>query len=115
MSKTIRRDLLKKAVAAGKMVSTGSYHYDDMTSSERRSTTIPARLSSGHGDFIEGECNLTDFDFRSSSGCAYENEDGTITLHVHSNCTYDLKLKDGEKLSGGAAARERENAGVSGG
>lgn len=100
--KTIRRDLLKRAVAAGKMFSVGSYHFDDQYGVEQRKTTIPARLSSGYGDFVEGECNITVSDFKSRSGAAWENADGTFSLCVHGNCHYDLKLKDGETLSGKA-------------
>jgi hypothetical protein len=110
--KTIRRDALLRAVKAGKMISVSSYHFDDMTGQEIRSTPLPARIMAGGQDFREGFCNLYESDFSSSCGYACENESGTFTLGVHSNCHYELALKPGETFSGAvgfARGRRPEN------
>jgi hypothetical protein len=54
---------------------------------------MPARLTTGHGDFIEGQMNFYDFDFKSKSGMAYDAGDGKISLIVHSNASYTLRPK----------------------
>lgn len=95
MSKTIRRDKLRALAASGQLVLVNSYHFDDMGGESRCQSPMPVRVSSGYGDFIEGQCNLRDDDFTSRCGAAYQNEDGTIHLRVHSNCSYDFRLKAG--------------------
>jgi hypothetical protein len=52
---------------------------------------MPARLSSGYGDFIEGQANFRSHDFTSKSGHAYRGPDGTINLIVHSNLAWTLR------------------------
>lgn len=86
--KTIRRDQLRKLAEAGKLEMVSSYHYDDM-GGESRSGTMPVRFSTGYEDFVEGFCNLRAHDFTSSSGTAYfrDNDEQTICLHVHGNCS----------------------------
>ena len=39
------------------------------------------------------ELKLTDWDFRTKSGGAWENN-GVITLSLHSNLSYELKYKE---------------------
>ena len=45
-------------------------------------------------DRKEGICYLTDWDFKSSSGCAYVSNEANdiITLIVHGNSNYDLRI-----------------------
>lgn len=97
--KTIRRDKLLRLAQAGGLISTASYHYDDMHGADRRETELPVRVAA-YGDFKDGFCNLPESDFRSCSGCAYENDDGTISLHVHGNCSYTFKTAAGFSLHG---------------
>lgn len=99
MSKTIRRDKLAELARAGKLVCVSSYHYDEMSGESRCKAPLEVRMSSGYGDFVEGVINLRESDFRSGCGMARLNDDGTISLYVHSNCNYDFRLKDGASLT----------------
>lgn len=75
-----------------------SYHFDDQMGELRSKQSLPVRIGS-YGDMKEGYCNLYESDFSSSCGSAYQNPDGTIHLHVHSNCLYDFRRKNGDKVS----------------
>jgi hypothetical protein len=44
-------------------------------------------------DFVEGQINLTRWDFKTKTGTAYYNTDGTINLCVHGNLNYTLRKK----------------------
>ena len=97
---TFRRDVLKRRVAAGKVVLVDSYHYDDMSgSSQYKGPPMPVELRVSYdGAFKkEGVCYLHTHDFDSSSGGAYvvsKDEHGTVVrLRVHSNCNYTLLIK----------------------
>ena len=92
--KTFRRDKLLRLAEAGRLVSVGSYHFDDMYGASRVREEMPVEIQPDdpaerrHGD---GVCRL----FRSSFsgyGRAWENSDGTVTLIVHSNCNYDFRV-----------------------
>jgi len=43
-------------------------------------------------DFIEGQMNFHTFDFGTTTGRAYKQDDGTIMLYVHSNACYTLRI-----------------------
>ena len=68
-----------------------SYHFDDMLGESRTLKEIPVRVRADYNDFIEGQCNLWESDFKSSCGRAWKNADGSYCLYVHSNCNYDLR------------------------
>lgn len=95
MSKTINRAYLKRLAQRGELEMISSYHFDDQDGAEQSKTVKPVRYSNGYGDFKEGFCNLSDCDFETSTGGAYQNEDGTIHLRVHGNCNFDLRRKNG--------------------
>jgi len=88
-----------KQVQRGNVVKVASYHFDDQDGQEITKSEMPCRILTDHSDFKEGYCNLYPSDFDSGSGRAWLNEDGTITLIVHSNCNYDLKLINGATLA----------------
>lgn len=94
---TFNRGKLRKLVDAGKVVMIGSYHYDDMTGVMRTRGEIPVAMKpSDWRDRKEGVCYLTDWDFKTKSGCAYRSEDRPelVTLIVHGNSNYDLRIID---------------------
>ena len=88
---TMNRGTLLKMAKAGKLVMVGSYHFDDMIGESRGAKEIPVRIRADYNDFIEGQCNLWESDFKSKCGRAWRNDNGTYCLYVHSNCNYDLK------------------------
>jgi hypothetical protein len=93
---TVRRDWLKKQIAAGKMEAKLDYsieHDGSGAYDKFGGPWIPARLSSGYGDFVEGQMNFRSHDFTSKSGMAYRGPNGTISLIVHSNLAYTLRPK----------------------
>lgn len=97
--KTIRRDKLLRLAKAGQLVAVDSYHFDDMSGESRmRDGNKPVRIMAEYGDFKEGFYNLRESDFDSSCGSAHLNDDGTITLYVHSNSNYTFRLVNGASL-----------------
>jgi hypothetical protein len=93
-STTVNRGWLKRQAEAGKLVMLESYHYDETHGEDRTHKELPVRVSQGAGDWLPGFCTLYPHDFKSKSGAAWRNPDGTITLHVHSNCHYTFKAVD---------------------
>lgn len=94
--KPFRRDKLRRLVEAGRVVMVGSYHYDDMTGGDRKQAVaikcaiMPADRSAAVFDGTT--CYLYSSDF-TGHGRAWQNDDdGTIHLHVHSNCNYDFRI-----------------------
>jgi hypothetical protein len=86
--KTIRRDRLRRLVEADRVEVVGSYHFDDMTGTERhraagmRAAIMPA---ADRREMQPGVCYLLPGDFTSQVGRAWVNDNGTVTLYVHSN------------------------------
>lgn len=89
---TMRRDILKKKIENGIMLARTGYSYDGRTV-KQDTEWIPARLSSGHGDFKEGFYNLSDYQFKLKAGYASIDENGIITLMITQNHYVDLKEK----------------------
>lgn len=96
MSKTINRAYLKRLAERGELELISSYHFDDQFGSRQSKEVLPVRYSDT--DYKEGFCTLSASDFRTGSGGAYENPDGTIHLRVHSNCFYDFRRKNGTSV-----------------
>lgn len=113
--KTMRRDVLKKQIEAGKfeamceMDLTDDYQFDNAYNF-RKTTWMPARVSHPeyqeftlenksvitrcvNDDRMEGFLNFQDYDFTGKCGYACVNDDGTITLKVTSNNWYKLRMK----------------------
>ena len=97
----MRRDRLKRLVEAGRIEMVESYHFDDMMGTEQhQGQAIPVAMRPAEvRDRKEGICYLFASDFTSQSGSAYQEDNGTITLYVHSNCNYTLRIKPEERKS----------------
>jgi len=79
--KTVRRDVLRRKVQKGLM-----------EAKTKSGEWIPA-IFTGTDMFIQGMMNLSERDFKSGVGTAWENSDGTITLYIHSNSSITLRNK----------------------
>lgn len=112
--KTIRRDWLMKQIDKGVVRAKCDMHLTDdyacdnasgfgktgwMAARISRPTWTTITLENGierdivaDHDFVDGQMNLNEHDFTGKSGSAYRNDDGTITLRVHSNLVYLLRL-----------------------
>lgn len=94
--KTFRRDKLRRLVEAGRVECAGSYHFDDMYGESRdgaKAMPVAMKPADWH-DMKEGVCYLTESDFTTNSGRAWLNENGTVTLIVHSNSNFDFRILD---------------------
>jgi len=92
--KTFRRDKLRRLVEQGKIETVATYHFDDMYGESRGHQSMPcAIMPKDWHDRKEGICYMFDHDFTSGSGRAWLNPNGTVTLIVHSNSNYDLRIK----------------------
>lgn len=92
--KTVNRGQLLKWAKAGLLVVIESYHFYDGYGDVNevvRNDHLPVRIRADYKDFRDGFCNLYADDFSTKSGRAYANEHGTITLIVHSNCSYKFR------------------------
>lgn len=98
--KTVNRGWLRRQIAAGKVEARCNYRYTDDYAFDNatgfgQTGWMPARISTGYGDFVEGVMNFTEFDLKSSSGRAYWKDDTQteIRLIVHSNESHTLRIK----------------------
>ena len=93
--KTFRRDRLRRLAEAGRLETVSTYHFDDMLGESRGAKPLPVaiRPADWH-DLREGICYLFPSDFTSGSGSAWLNEDGTVTLYVHSNSNYTFRIAE---------------------
>jgi hypothetical protein len=92
MTKTLRRDVLLRKAKAGKLILVDSYHFDDMTGESRGNKEMPVAIRPEKFEGRkEGVAYLFEHDFKTKSGAAYLCANGTISLHVHSNCHFTLR------------------------
>lgn len=90
--KTFRRDVLRRLVEAGKVEVVGSRHFDEMSGEQQATTTRRCAMAPNTWLARTSEVfYLHPTDFTSSSGSCWKNPDGTITLYVHSNSSYDFR------------------------
>ena len=96
MSKTFNRGKLRRLVEAGRVTAVGSYHFDDMYGASRDTAKgMPVAIRPENWkDRKEGVCYLFESDFTSKCGRAWQNDDGTVCLYVHSNSNFDLRIND---------------------
>ncbi len=96
--KAFRRNQLRRLVEAGKVEAVSTYHFDDMYGESRSFKPMPVAMKPAEWrDRKEGICYLTPHDFTAKSGHAWVNPSGTITLYVHSNSNYELRIKEQAK------------------
>jgi hypothetical protein len=94
--KTIRRDKLKRDILKGLYVckcsfrQTDDYRYDLAFDSGKTDYKQINILENGNKRDYD-KVNLYADSFTSQVGSAWENEDGTVTLSIHSNLSYELK------------------------
>jgi hypothetical protein len=93
----MRRDALRRLVEAGRVELVSSYHYyDGYGESGYKGEPVPVEIMpEDRKDCQEGICYLYPSDLTSSSGSATRGADGNISLYVHSNCNYELHIKEG--------------------
>ena len=91
--KIYRRDKLLRLAEKGKLVLVGSYHFDDILGAERSDREMPVKVRSGDPNepHQDGVCYVRRSEF-TNYGCAWENDNGTVHLHVHSNKNYDFRV-----------------------
>ena len=92
---TMRRDTLRRLVEAGKVELVSGYHFDDGygTSGHAGDAVPVAMIPEDRHTCREGVCYLFPSDFTGGSGSAQRGDNGRVTLYVHSNCNYDLRIK----------------------
>lgn len=93
-TKTFNRGKLFRLAQAGKLLMVGSYRFDDMMGESRQQgTDKPVAVDPGNWqDRKEGIVYVRQDEFR-SHGSAWLNEDGTVTLYVHSNSNYTFRIQ----------------------
>lgn len=97
MTKTIRKDKLKKLINAGKIQAKCNYHLTDdykydYANNEGKTPWLPCRIKdSDSAHPIKGYINLMpcDFTFKTARCIDYGTH---MTFYIHSNLSYDLKL-----------------------
>lgn len=91
--KTINRGWLRKQIEKGNMEIKCLYYMTD-------DYKIDADRNFGKTEWVDAkEFNLTERDFKTKSGCAWQNEEGIISLVIHSNRAYDIRIKKSAELS----------------
>jgi len=103
-TKTVRRDKLKRDIEKGLYLCkcNGRYTDDyawDAASNYGITEFMEVNIVKTNSERKEKHINLWESDF-SGYGNAWENEDGTVTLWIHSNLSYDLVKKQSEKKVG---------------
>lgn len=96
MSKTFRRDRLVRLVEAGKVTLASSYRFDDMDGATRTQETTPVPVAISPADWQDrkqGVCYVRRDEFM-SYGRAILNDNGTVTLYVHSNSNYTFNIQN---------------------
>jgi len=97
--KTVNRGWLKRQVEAGKVEAkcvnylTDDYAFDASNNFGRMSEFKPAVLQNRGDKFLHGVVNLHAEEFNNKGGGAYRSEDGIIHYYVHSNLSYELRIK----------------------
>ena len=96
--KTFRRDRLLRLARAGKLRLVGSYHFDDMYGvSQAVEEEMAVKVQPADPDWWKtrerGVCYVRPDEF-DGHGRAWLNENGTVTLIVHSNSNYTFRIAE---------------------
>ena len=89
---TVNRGWLKRQVEAGRVEARILNDYRSYADSLSKTDWMPARIKRGYNNSIPGQMNLWEHDFKTRVGRALKEDDGTITLIVHGNLSYSLRL-----------------------
>lgn len=94
VSRTVRRDMLLRLARDGRLVCVKSYHFDDMTGTDRTCKEMPVAIHEPGtpANYREGVCTLRPDHFEGKPGHATRREDGTIWLYIHSNLNYTFRV-----------------------
>jgi hypothetical protein len=87
---------LRRLVEAGRVETVSTYHFDDMMGESRTRKPMPVAMKpDDYRDRKEGVCYISEWEFKSNSGCAYVRgpTPDIVTLIVHGNSNYDLRIK----------------------
>lgn len=87
----VRRDKLMRLAAAGRLLAVESYRFDDLYGESRANNERPVHLMAHGTDWKDNHYNVRADDFR-GHGRAYQNENGTITLYIHSNHNVTFRI-----------------------
>lgn len=93
MGKTYRRDYLRKRIEKGEVEGRLAYSYSEHSGVQKGEEWMPVEF----GDHRKpGVIVFTEHDLGTSTGRAYwdDREEGLLTLVVHSNLFYDLRIID---------------------
>lgn len=90
--KTFRRDKLQRLVEAGRIMMIDAYRFDDMHGETQTTGPMPVAMIPEDRKTEPGICYMFPSDFTSKSGYCWQNEDGSITLSIHSNRSLTLKV-----------------------
>ena len=97
---TVNRGWLKRQVMQGRVMARCTGHYtDDYAFDAAYGFGImdewkPVRIAAAGTEFSPDFVTLTEWDFTTKSGGAYTDaREGVIQFYVHSNLSYDMKVK----------------------
>ncbi len=96
MISTFRRDKLRRLIEAGKVETVSTYSFDDMHGASRGNKTMPVAIDPRDYRLRQpGICYIRDDEFTTKSGCCYVSDkaSGIVTLIVHGNSNYDLRIR----------------------
>ena len=68
------------------------YEFDMTGGSRKAHSSMPVAILGPDRERKEGVFYVLDFDFASKSGGCWKNSDDTVTLFVHSNCSYTFRI-----------------------
>jgi hypothetical protein len=114
--KTIRRDVLLKMAQRGELVAVRCYEYDDMHGGGCRVVNRkPVAIAPADWkDRKDGVFYVPERHFSGSCGTAYFNTPEqrlTVSLIVHSNCSYDFARADGRPFGDNGTKQHANKAG----
>ena len=91
----IRRDVVRRLAEQGKLEVVSSYHFDDLLGASRSSDTMPVVFvpADQTPTYQDGVVYLRPSHFTGDAGRAWRESNGLITLHVHSNLNFTLRVK----------------------
>lgn len=93
--KTFRRDRLRRLAEQGRLELAGSYSFDDQYGADRQtgaSMPVAFQATRDWRTQAPGVCYVFPDMFTGKPGHAWENDDGTVHLHIHSNHSLTFRI-----------------------